>query len=147
MSRQPGNYHIAARRRQIILDFLMASPGATMSEIAAHVAAAGDGRSVSNTVRTLADWSEIRHEGPARSRRYFALLAQTRSAEECKRIREANLAQSNAAKKIDAHPEPKPGETWRYIHRPGKHPIKNTDGRGQGALRPRVYVNCGGSHV
>lgn len=139
----PAQYLVAAARRQLILDYLLDHPGALMGEIGAHLAAHGDHGNAFNTLRTMADWSELRFEGNARSRRYFALAAKTRSAEECKAIREANLAAANAAKQRNTEAaEARPAEQGRYVHKPGAHPIRNQGG--QGAARARVYVNCGG---
>ncbi len=146
MSRLPPQLVAAAARRQHILDCLHAHPGADMPAINAWIAARDAGADASNTLRTMIDWQEIRHEGDARRRRYFALVETTRSAEECKAMREANLAASNRAKQRAAlSAESAQAEPWRHVHRPGKHPIKNAGG--QGALRRRVYINCGGSHV
>lgn len=143
MSWQPSSYEIAARRRQMILDCLNATPGAQMGEIVAFLAARSDSGNAANTVRTMAARRELRFEGNARTRRYFALAETTRSAEECVAIREANLAAANAARRRE--PVDGPATAARYVHKPGKHPIKNQGG--QGACRPRVYVNCGGSHA
>jgi len=139
MSWQPTSYAAAASRRQLILDCLAATPGAPMGEIVAYLSARGDTGSAANTVRTMADWRELRFEGTARSRRYFALVATTRSAKKCIAMREASLAAANAAKRRE------PESTTGSVHKPGRHPIKNQGG--QGACRARVHINCGGIHA
>lgn len=151
MSWKPSSYEFAARRRQLILDLLHAAPGAQMPEIRAHLAAYGDTGNAANTLRTMADWRELRFEGDARSRRYYALVATTRSADESVAIREANCAAANAARKREATRRQADGRistqpySGRIVHTSGAHPIPNQGG--QGACRPRVYVNCGGHHA
>lgn len=145
--RIPAQYRAAAARRQAILDYLACHPGARMGDIGAWLAARGDHGSVGNTVRTLIDWNEARFEGNSRTRSYYAIARTTRSAEECCQLRDALLAQSNAAR-ADAsgnettrrRPEP-----WRFIHRASETPIPNQGG--QGALRQRVHVGGGACHV
>lgn len=147
MSRLPPQLIMAATRRQIILDYLHGNPGARMPEINAWIAVQGVGGDASNTLRTMAEWQEIRHEGRARSRRYYALVDNTRSAETCKALRYANLSASNQAKRRTAEAEPAPGkEPWRTVNRPGDRPPIPNQG-GQGALRRRAHINCGGNHV
>lgn len=145
MSWKPTSYDTAARRRQMILDFLLANPGALMPNIRAWLAAHGDTGHASNTIRTMADWSELRFDGESHRRRYFALTETTRSAEESIAMREANLAAANALKKRDAETRAPASYAGRYIHKPGKHPIPNQGG--QGACRASVHVNCGGIHA
>ncbi|KVW92635.1 hypothetical protein [Thiobacillus denitrificans] len=130
MSRIPAQNIVAATRRQLILDYLIARPGAVMGEIVAHLAGHGDTGNASNTMRTMADWSELRYEGTARSRRYFALAQKSRSAEECKAIREANLSAGNAAKQKNTA-EAADIAPGHYRHKPGANPSAG----GQGAVR------------
>ena len=141
MSWKPSSYETAARRRQMILDCIRATPGAHMGEIGAYLSARGDHGNASNTVRTMADWRELRFEGVSRTRRYFALVTTTRSAGECVAIREINLAAFNAAR----HRESSVPAAARYVHKPGEHPLP--DQGGQGSLRAPVYVNYGGIYA
>lgn len=146
MSWIPSQNISAARRRQIILDFLCERPGAKMREISAHVSGIGDPANTSNTIRTMCDWREIRHEGNHGSRRYYALVATTRSAEECKSMRDANLAAANALKQQSAAQSAASQNTpGHYVHKPGKNPTPNQGG--QGALRATVYIKCGGIYA
>lgn len=145
MSWKPTSYEFAARRRQLILDHLNAHPGAQMPDIRAWLSANGDTGNAANTLRTMADWSELRFDGDARRRRYYALVETTRSAEESIAIREANLAAANAARQSEATRTAFLAGAARTVHTPGKRPIPNQGG--QGACRARVYVNCGGFHA
>lgn len=145
MSWLPAQNLIAATRRQLILDFLAEHPGATMRKISAWLIANGDTGNASNTIRTMCDWREARYEGSHGSRRYYPLVTTTRSAEECKAMREANLAATNAPKhKSAGESKDQQTEPGRYVHKPGT--CRNPNSGGQGACRPHVYVNCGGNH-
>lgn len=65
-------------------------------------------------------------------------VAQRAARRSQREIREAAEA-AEAAKKAEKARRNNLG-CPRYVHEPGKHP--NADSRGQGALRPRVHVNC-----
>lgn len=140
MSWLPEQNLAAATRRQRILDYLADHPGADMGEIVAHLATYGDSGNVYNTIRTMTDWRELRHEGLARSRRYFALMRYSRTAEECKAMRDANLAAANAAKQKTSVPAHNSGAGY-YRHTPADHPIPGQGG--QGAVRERGALQCG----
>jgi len=146
MSRLSPHHVSAAVRRQLVLDYLHANPGSTMGDIKAWLVANDDHGCASNTLRTMTDWREIRHEGKLRSRQYYALVQTSRTAEECRSLREATLAAANAAKQEAADSAAmaaySPGRT---IHKPAGHPIPNQGG--QGACRPRVHINIGGIHA
>lgn len=143
MSGKQSQYDLAATRRQMILDFLHRAPGAMMGEIVAWLARRGDTGNAANTMRTMAEWGELRYTGQTRFRRYYPLVKKTRSASESIEIRQENLAAANARRKKEAPaPATAPGH---YIHKPGERPIPNQGG--QGASRPRTFVNCGGNYA
>ena len=146
MSRVSPHHVRAAQRRQLILDYLRANPGGMMGDIKAWLAANDDHGCASNTLRTMTDWREIRHEGKLRSRQYYALVQTSRTAEECRLLREATLAAANAAKQKSAASAAMAAcGPALYRHRPAARPIPNQGG--QGACRPRVYINIGGIHA
>lgn len=139
----PAQYLAAAQRRQLILDCINARHGAVMGEIVDYLAAhgaAGNSGGAANTIRTMTDWGEIRHEGNARSRRYYPIVRTTRSAEECKERREIQLAEANAARQNSAAADAGQNRTGYYRHKPLEHPHPRQGG--QGSLRRTVYVNC-----
>lgn len=133
----------SAQRRQLILDCINARPGAVMGEIVDYLAAhddTGNSGCAANTIRTMTDWGEIRHEGKSRSRRYYPIVRTTRSAEECKERREIQLAEANAARHNVAAADTGKNRPGYYRHKPQEHPHPRQGG--QGALRRTVYVNC-----
>lgn len=86
----------AARRRQQILNFLHANPGARMTAIGASLADELPSRSRHhNTIRTMIEWGEVIAAGAPRCRQYWALVDFTRPADEVARARMANIAKAN----------------------------------------------------
>ena len=89
----------ASSRRQQILDFLRANPGAKMAAIGAGLGDDGASRSRHhNTIRTMIEWGEVRAEGKPRCRQYWALVDMTRPADEVARVRLENVRRANKAK-------------------------------------------------
>lgn len=138
MSTLPSQLEIAAERRQRILDFLNRNPGARMDRIGGHLRRLGDHGNAHNTIRTMAEWGEIRFEGSPRTRRYYAIAGITRSADESREMRIRNVAEANEkrhqAKVVESL------SCKGVVHHPGKHPIPGQGG--QGAVRQRVSINC-----
>ena len=125
---------IAADRRQQILDFLRENPGANMGAIGAHLFGNESPRSRHhNTVQTMIEWDELRYEGKARNRKYWALVETTRSALEVQQARETGIRKKNAALETAAIIRTARGQGRSYIHTPGDRPLPNQGG--QGALR------------
>lgn len=140
ISRSPY-YRAAEKRRQHILDFLLAHPGAHLRDIGAHMVGKGDTYTqVANMLVTMADWREIYYVGRWRDRQYFAAVTVTRSDSDCIASRNARLAQANENRRLQktalaiAQADPA-----RIVHRPGERPIRNQGG--QGARRHHVYAS------
>jgi hypothetical protein len=132
---------IAAARRQMILDFLHANPGAKMGVIGTHLFGEKESRSRHhNTIHTMLDWGEVRMEGPARSRKYWALASITRSAVDVHTACMHNADQLNSERRADKVRRAMRSNAGLYVHTPSKHPITNQGG--QGALRRTIFVNC-----
>lgn len=161
-----GDYDLAAlrraeARRQSIIDHLRAHPGASFEALAGAVLAPGAEGEPAMTemqlraaMRAMLSKAEIAAAGPARAHAYFAIADQTESAEaaraaflkrkkaanrerymaQCEEIRAKQRAQKAAAK---ASAEP-----WRTVYREGDNPDIRKNARGQGAVRPRVFINC-----
>ena len=131
----------AANRRQTILDFLHANPGSDMGAIGAHLFGDDAPRSRHhNTVHTMIEWGELRFEGKARSRKYWALVETTRSALEVQQARETGIRKKNAERETEAILRTARGNGRSYIHTPGNRPIPNQGG--QGAIRCAIYVQA-----
>lgn len=89
----------AAARRQSILDFLHANPGAKIAAIAASLGEEGASRSRHhNTIRTMIEWGEVKAEGKPRCRQYWALVDTTRPADEVAQVRLENVSRTNKAR-------------------------------------------------
>lgn len=135
------HYGAAEKRRQRILDFLLANPGAHLRDIVEHLTGFGDAyNQITNVLVTMREWGEIRHAGSQRERQYFANVAVTRSDDDCIAARNARLAQANENRRQQktaiaiAQRDPR-----RIVHRPGDQPIRNQGG--QGAYRAPVYAS------
>lgn len=133
------HYGAAEKRRQRILDFLLAHPGARLIDIGAHMATFGDTHNqITNVMVTMVEWGEIRHAGNQRTRQYFAAVDVTRSDDDRIAARNARLAQANEIRRqqklarAGAH-------RARIVHRPGDRPIRNQGG--QGAYRAPVCAS------
>lgn len=142
MSRKRRSYHTAEQRRQTILDFLNANPGAEMTEIRDWLVANGDRCVPSNTLRTMLDWREMRVDRDAPRHRYYALTATTRRADDILTAHQARLAAANESRRRESEPVQASASRACYRHKPGDRPIPNQGG--QGASRARVYVSCMG---
>lgn len=139
----------AALRRQRVLDYLRDHPGSKMDTIGATLFSQGDTRSPFNTIKTMVDWGEIRYEGTARTRRYWALTTLTRSAEESRRIRLHNAETANVRRHTEKTAREVRSRYSGQVHTsgattPGGRPIPNQGG--QGAVRARVHVSYNGSY-
>lgn len=122
----------AAHRRQQILDFLLANPGAKMAAIGACLESAS--RSLHhNTVRTMIEWGEVRVNGKPRCRQYWALVETTRQAGEVERARLANVVKANKARHAKRVMR-QMARRARYTHAPDR-PIANQGGQGCAAWR------------
>lgn len=123
----------AAHRRQQILDFLRANPGANMGAIGAHLFGDDAPRSRHhNTVHTMIEWGELRFEGKARNRKYWALVETTRPVLEVQQARETGIRKKNAELEVAAILRTARGNGSSYIHRSGDRPIPNQGGQGAG---------------
>lgn len=138
---QSPYYRAAEKRRQRILDFLLAHPGAHLRDISAHMLTFGDTYTqVANMVVTMVDWGEIRHAGTQRARQFFAHVAVTRSDSACIAARNARLAQANEDRRQQkAARDSAARNQSRIVHRPGDHPLRNQGG--QGAHRENIYAS------
>lgn len=117
----------AALRRQQILDYLLANPGAKMAAIGACLGS--ESRSLHhNTVHTMIEWGEIRVEGKPRCRRYWALVETTRPASEVEQVRLDNVRRANKARQAQRVMRSL-RQRGRYVHVPGQ-PIRNQGGQG-----------------
>lgn len=108
----------AARRRQQILDFLAANPGAKMAAIGACLESASRSRH-HNTVRTMIEWGEIRVKGKPRCRQYWALVETTRTACEVAQVCLDNVIRSNKARHAQRVMRALRRRA-RYVHVPGR---------------------------
>lgn len=135
------HYRAAQTRRQRIIDFLLAHPGAHLRDIGAHMATYGDTYTqIANLVLTMIDWREIRYVGRQRGRQYFALATTTRSDDECCAQRNARLAHANDLRRQQKLTQAmSPQNTGRHVHTPGERPLPNQGG--QGARRDPVYAS------
>ena len=135
------HYRAAQTRRQRILDFLLAHPGAHLRDISAHMAERGDTYAqIANLVVTMIDWREIRYVGRQRGRKFYAAVAATRSDAECCVQRNARLAHANEMRRqqkiLQAAASRRPGHD---VHHPGDRPLPNQGG--QGARRDPIYAS------
>lgn len=135
------HYRAAQARRQRILDFLRAHPGARLIDMAAHMAAHGDTYSqIANLVVTMVDWREIRYAGEQRARQYFALAAATRTDAECCAQRNARLAHANEMRRQQKSMQAAATQrTGGNVHQPGDRPLRHQGG--QGARREPIYAS------
>lgn len=134
-------YRAAEKRRQHILDYLLAHPGAHLRDISTHMVDLGDTYTqVANIIVTMVEWGEIKNAGSQRAREFYAAVTTTRSDDDCIAARNARLAQANETRRqqktalIVAQRDP-----HRVVHRPGDRPIRNQGG--QGARRSPVYAS------
>lgn len=116
----------AASRRQHILNFLHANPGARMAAIGACLKSTSRSRH-HNTVHTMIAWGEIRADGKPRCRQYWALVKTTRPACEVEQARLANVVKANKARHAKRVMR-QMARRARYTHVPGR-PIVNQGGQ------------------
>lgn len=129
----------AAHRRQQVLDFLNANPGARMGAIGECLFGEMPSRSRHhNTVRTMIDAGEVRFEGVARVRRYWANVKTTRSAADVQLAKEAAINRKNEEAKVKARITN--SSYGIYVHKPGENRHGKPGEGGQGAIRGRVYA-------
>jgi hypothetical protein len=133
----PAPYLNAQRRRQAVLDFLHGNPSSALPTIERHMLSLGDNDSMDNTMRTMLGWDEISFTGGHGRRRYSAIAATTRSAEQVMEDRGSKVLKKAFDDHIDKPVRNRPGH---YVHRMGEHPIRNQGG--QGALRHTTYIDC-----
>ena len=163
---------LAQLRRQAVLDILNASPEMDYYTLRDAMAAHPGNWPASSLRGTLANMihrGEIESRGGKNAFRFFASVQTTISAElvlanhkakgrACNhRHYDARVGETGAkhrAKRRNERQDREAAEAKkqadkarlnnlgcaRYTHEPGKHP--NADSRGQGAVRPRVHVNC-----
>lgn len=117
----------AAARRQQILDFLLANPGAKMAAIGASLESASRSRH-HNTVRTMIEWGEVRVKGKPRCRQYWALVETTRPASEVEQVKLDNVRRANRAKQAQRVMRAL-RRRGRYVHVPGQQ-IRSQGGQG-----------------
>lgn len=135
------------KRRQGILDYLRGHPGVNAAAVSRHMTGTDDDKTISATLSNMVKWGEVAGSGGRHARAYYAVVATTRTAEEC---RSARLAGQRASvKKMKENAEKKAEGTWhglrangRTVYKSGDNPEIAKHQRGQGANRPRVYVNC-----
>lgn len=131
----------SANRRQQILDFLNAHPGSLMGPIGCALFGEGKSRSRHhNTIKNMITLGEVRFDGTFRLRRYYALVATTRSAEEVRVACMGGVAKANHDRHSDAVRRAVSQGPGYYLHIPSDKPIANQGG--QGCVRRSVYVNC-----
>lgn len=142
----------AQRRRQAILDYLHAYPSAMFIDIAAHMARLGwPVVELRGTLAGMRQRREITYAGRAPQYAYTALVDVTRSADaiiDDARRKNRDAYRQRAAQRVPMprlnarvpkSPPPKT-EPWLTVHKAGESNNKNAGG--QGAVRPRVHVNC-----
>ncbi|MCK9386059.1 MAG: hypothetical protein M0Q15_15730 [Nevskia sp.] len=133
----------AATRRQAILDFLNANPGAQMGPIGNALFGEGKSRSRHhNTVRVMIEWGEVRFEGDARARRYWATKKTTRTADEVQQACENGIRSKNADRIHEATTRVTNTSLGIYVHIPGEDKHGRPGEGGQGCLRRATYINC-----
>lgn len=142
-----GRLKDAEARRQAILDYLRGNPGVNAAAVSQHMTGADDDKTISATLSNMVKWGEIAGSGGRHNRAYYAISITTRTAEDCRAARLAGQRESVKKKKEQA--AKKPESTWRGLRANGRTVYKSGDNpeiakhqRGQGANRPRVYVNC-----
>jgi hypothetical protein len=138
---------VTEARRQTILDFLHANPGANSKRVILHISGREDDRSMSATICNMLRDGELAASGGRHERAYYAVATTTRSAESCQAARIAacrSKAQRVRAAKAEAPTPPpkKKNEPWRTVYHSGDNPDIAKSQRGQGAIRPKVTVNC-----
>lgn len=148
----------AQLRRQAMLDYLLAHPMATFEAVLEAVMAHQpplDGvshMSLRGAVVSMLRKREIAATGHPRERRYVALVSITESAESLRANHLARQKANNAKydqirlerKAKEKKPTNSAINTWNggsIRHEGGTLP-QDANQRGQGALRPRVYVNA-----
>ena len=118
----------AASRRQQILNFLHANPGAKMAAIGACLVDESASRSRHhNTVHTMIEWGEVRAAGKPRCHRYWALVETTRPACEVAQVRMANVRKANKDRHVRKIMR-RMASRGRYVHASDR-PIRNQGGQ------------------
>lgn len=131
-------------RRQKILDWLHSDGPKSTEQIALYLEM--DQKKVSTTICEMYRREELGKIGNVHKVRWIAVATTTVSAETRLAHIHASRVDLNAAKKkIVREPIPEKLDTWvngKLTHIGGKTLASNAGTGGQGALRPRVYVNC-----
>lgn len=129
-------------RRQAVLDALHEQPGQTAQQLAAAIGVPA--KLMIGSLHTMRNRGEVKSSGTHSAMVFVALVDTTVSAQSLydatAKGREERQRESEAMG-IKTRHEPEPNEPWRYVHKGGCARATDAGQGGQGAIRPRVYVN------